>query len=41
MCVKPEGMGFTYATPETEIQAGDILVIAGEVAETEKFAALP
>ncbi|MEZ5375631.1 MAG: TrkA family potassium uptake protein [Acidimicrobiales bacterium] len=41
VCVKPEGMGFTYATPETEIQAGDILVIAGEVAETEKFAALP
>ncbi len=40
VCIKPEGSGFTYATPETEIQAGDILVIAGDVAGTEQFASL-
>lgn len=40
VCVKPAGSGFTYATPETVIEAGDILVIAGEVAETEIFASL-
>jgi trk system potassium uptake protein TrkA len=40
VCVKPEGMGFTYATPETEILEGHILVIAGDVAQTEQFAAL-
>ncbi len=38
VCVKPEGHGFTYATPETEILAGDILVIAGDVPSTERFA---
>jgi trk system potassium uptake protein TrkA len=40
VCVKPEGSGFTYATPETAINEGDILVIAGDVEQTENFAAL-
>lgn len=34
-----DGM-FTYATPETVLQAGDILVVAGEPKKAEQFASL-
>lgn len=38
--VKRRGEGFTYASPETEIQAGDLLIVAGRTDETERFADL-
>lgn len=40
VCVKPSGSGFTYATPDTRMDPGDILVVAGETEQTEAFAAL-
>lgn len=40
VCVKPNGEGFTYATPETCMAEGDILVVAGDVERAEAFAAL-
>lgn len=38
--VKRHGEGFTYASPETEIQAGDLLIVAGRTDDTERFADL-
>lgn len=38
VCIKPEGEPFTYATPETVIQADDILLVAGEKRQAEAFA---
>jgi trk system potassium uptake protein TrkA len=35
--VKPQGGTFTYATPETVVQEGDILVVAGETKRAEEF----
>jgi trk system potassium uptake protein TrkA len=40
VCVKPAGGSFTYATPDTVLAAGDLLVIAGETAAAEAFARL-
>lgn len=40
VCVKHGGAQFTYATPETILEPGDLLVIAGEPARAEAFAAL-
>ena len=40
VCIKPSGAGFTYATPDTRLAGGDILVVAGDVPQTEAFAAL-
>lgn len=37
VCVKPQGGTFTYATPETVVQEGDILVVAGETKRAEGF----
>lgn len=37
VCVKPEGAGFTYATPETVVGRGDLLLVAGETDEVERF----
>lgn len=37
VCVKPRGGTFTYATPETVVQEGDILVVAGETKRAEEF----
>jgi trk system potassium uptake protein TrkA len=37
VCVKPRGGTFTYATPETVVQDGDILVVAGETKRAEGF----
>jgi trk system potassium uptake protein TrkA len=37
VCIKPEGGSFTYATPETVVDEGDILVVAGETKRAEAF----
>jgi trk system potassium uptake protein len=37
VCIKPEGGSFTYATPETVVNDGDILVVAGETRRAEEF----
>lgn len=37
VCIKPEGGSFTYATPETVVDDGDILVVAGETRRAEAF----
>jgi trk system potassium uptake protein TrkA len=37
VCIKPEGGSFTYATPETVVNEGDILVVAGETKRAEAF----
>jgi trk system potassium uptake protein TrkA len=41
VCIKPSGGSFTYATPDTVVQEGDLLVVAGEKARAEGFGALP
>lgn len=40
VCVKRPGGSFDYATPDTVIQEGDVLVVAGECKRAEEFAAL-
>lgn len=40
VCVKPADGTFTYATPDTVVQAGDILVVAGETKHAEGFSEL-
>ncbi len=40
VCVKPEDGSFTYATPDTVVRAGDVLVVAGETRHAEGFAEL-
>jgi trk system potassium uptake protein TrkA len=40
VCVKPADGSFTYATPDTVLDAGDLLVVAGETAAAEAFARL-
>jgi trk system potassium uptake protein TrkA len=40
VCVKPAGGTFTYATPDTVVQDGDILVVAGETRHAEAFSEL-
>ncbi len=40
VCVKPVGGLFTYATAETVLQHGDVLVVAGPTSDTEAFARL-
>ena len=40
VCVKPAGGSFTYATPETVVQEGDVLVVAGEKRRAESFGEL-
>ena len=37
VCIKPEGEPFTYATPDTVVREGDILVVAGETRRAEAF----
>jgi len=41
VCVKHGDAPFTYATPDTVLQRGDVLVVAGETAAAEAFARLP
>jgi trk system potassium uptake protein TrkA len=40
VCVKQDGGTFTYATPETVLAEGDVLVVAGEPRKAEEFASL-
>ena len=40
VCVKPAGESFTYATPDTVMQRGDVLVVAGPTEAAEAFARL-
>jgi trk system potassium uptake protein len=40
VCIKPEGGSFTYATPDTVVNEGDILVVAGEKRRAEAFGEL-
>jgi trk system potassium uptake protein TrkA len=40
VCIKPAGGSFTYATPETVVQGGDVLVVAGEKRRAESFGEL-
>ncbi len=40
VCVKPEGETFTYATPETVLEKGAVLVVAGASDKAEAFAHL-
>ncbi len=41
VCIKPQGGSFTYATPDTVVQDGDVLVVAGETRRAEAFGELP
>jgi trk system potassium uptake protein len=38
--IKPQGGTFTYATPDTTVNDGDILVVAGETKRAEAFGEL-
>lgn len=40
VCVKPQGGHFTYATADTVLSEGDVLVVAGPTAVAEAFARL-
>jgi trk system potassium uptake protein TrkA len=40
VCIKPAAGTFTYATPDTVVQEGDVLVVAGETARAESFSEL-
>ncbi len=40
VCVKPQGGSFTYASPDTVLQPGDALLVAGGTVEVEAFARL-
>jgi trk system potassium uptake protein TrkA len=37
VCIKPKAGAFTYATSETELAAGDLLVFAGTMEDIERF----
>lgn len=41
VCVKPGDAGFTYATADTVLHPGDVLVVAGPSEACEAFARLP
>jgi trk system potassium uptake protein TrkA len=38
VCVKPTGQAFTYATADTVLRAGDLILVAGEQHRVEHFA---
>ncbi|XRQ11885.1 potassium channel family protein [Actinomadura welshii] len=38
VCVKAVGESFTYATPETVLQYGDVILVAGPIAKVERIA---
>jgi trk system potassium uptake protein len=40
VCIKPVGQSFTYATAETVLDKGDVLVVAGPTRAAEAFAQL-
>lgn len=37
VCIKPAGQDFTYATADTELGRHDVVLIAGEVDDVERF----
>jgi trk system potassium uptake protein len=39
--IKRSGEGFTYATADTVVRTGDVLIVAGRTAEVERVANLP
>lgn len=41
VAMKPRQQGFTYATADTVLAEGDVVVVAGPTREAEQFAALP
>jgi trk system potassium uptake protein TrkA len=41
VCLKHPGGRFTYATPETVVNEGDTVVVAGPIKKAEAFAAIP
>jgi len=40
VCIKPQDGTFTYATPDTVVKEGDILVVAGETKRADGFTGL-
>ncbi|TDC79313.1 TrkA family potassium uptake protein [Actinomadura sp. 7K507] len=38
VCVKPVGEQFTYATPDTVLQYGDVILVAGPIEKVERLA---
>lgn len=38
VCIKHRGGGFTYVTADTVVESGDLVLVAGGKAETERFA---
>ena len=40
VCIKKHGKHFTYATPDTLLSAGDLIVVAGDRAHVQRFAAV-
>lgn len=40
VCIKSPGGTFTYATQDTEVHEGDLVVVAGTIAKAEAFARL-
>ncbi len=40
VCIKPEGQGFTHATPETVLEKEGVIVVAGPSRNAEAFAYL-
>lgn len=40
VCVKPTGAAFTYATPDTVLASGDVLVVAGPTTQADAFSRL-
>ena len=40
VCIKPPGQRFTHATPETVLDQGAVLVVAGPTKRAEDFAHL-
>ncbi|WP_228803695.1 potassium channel family protein [Nocardia higoensis] len=40
VAIKHRDAQFTYATPDTVVEAGDVLIVSGRVAEVERFADL-
>jgi trk system potassium uptake protein TrkA len=37
VCIKRPGEDFTYATPDTVVHPGDLLIVAGKSHDTERF----
>lgn len=40
VAVKPKGSSFTYATEETVLQRGDVIIVAGDTRQVERFSEL-